>query len=568
MPQVAEKTFSSQKADFPYFRRVWKNVVTALLATSFVPLIVIGGGMYYYTAAVLKEKTLETLRTEVMHHKNTIDRFLAERVLDLKLLSENLTPEYLVQPGALESVFQSLQKQLSRFQDLGVIDHQGRHLAYIGPYELMTRNYKDAFWFKALETKPVYISDVFLGFRNSPHFIMAVKQPRKDGGFWVLRATVDSAYFNDLAAGLNLSPANDAFLINTKGLFQTKPRQGELMGASDLSNPEIWTGIRQQERNGRIRVMVWLEKVPWLCVVQVERSRVLADLYRVRNIGIFVLILGSMLIVMTVLLTTNHLIGRLEFKRRSLNALDQQLQHTSRQAVSAPMYTGFLLKIKDVLAGIDMAAQHLSDKAGRVSLTQGPEVEISGGLAQIRSRASQSRKSIDRFLNAVRPVEPVIMEIDVNELLDNLIELYDREFHFNNIRLQREYQKPAPVLRSDPSRLRQVIQNLILNAMTAIHRNGGIRLKTELEGELVRISVTDDGPGIPAENLEKIFDPRFTTKAEGMGLGLSICRQILQKLGGRIRAANAPDKGAVFTVELPVRVNRLLQNKDQAVSPA
>jgi len=76
MTQVADKTFFSQQTDFPYFRRIWKNVVVALLATSFIPLIVIGGGMYHYTATVLEEKTLEALRTEVTNHKNTIDQFL------------------------------------------------------------------------------------------------------------------------------------------------------------------------------------------------------------------------------------------------------------------------------------------------------------------------------------------------------------------------------------------------------------------------------------------------------------------------------------------------------------
>jgi len=554
MVQVTDKPASSQQADFPYFRRIWKNVVVALLATSFIPLIVIGGGMYHYTATVLRNKTLETLRTEVTHHKNTIDLFLEERIRNLKVLSKNMSPEHLIRPGALESVFQSLQAELPCFHDLGVIDDQGRHLAYVGPYELMTKNYKDTFWFKALEKEPVYISDVFLGFRNIPHFVMAVKQPRSDGGFWILRATVDSVFFNEVVAEINQAKKGDAFLINSDGIYQTVPKHaGQLMGPSNFTKLEPYAGIRQQEQNGLIKVMLWLEKVPWLCVVQVEQKEVFADLYRVRNIGIFVFILGSILIVLTVLLTTNYLIGRLETKRRSLNALDQQLQHSSRQASSVPMITGFMLKIKDAFAGIDLAAQDLQDRIRADLPPKEPVSDILNDLLQIQSRASHSRKSIDRFLNAVRPVEPMIMAIDVNELLDNLIELYDREFHFNKIRLVRNYHTPAPILRSDPSRLRQVVQNLILNAVTAIHREGTIRLKTEAADNRIRITVSDDGPGIPEENLDNIFDPHFTTKAEGMGLGLSICRQLVKKLGGRISVRNEPEKGVSFTVELPAR---------------
>jgi len=553
MTQVADKTVFSQQKDFPYFRRIWKNVVVALLATSFIPLIVIGGGMYHYTATTLREKTLEALRMEVINHKNTIDQFLAERIMDLKLLSNSLSPEYLVRPGALESVFQTLQKELPCFQDLGVIDDQGRHLAYVGPYELMSKNYKNTFWFKALESDPVYISDVFLGFRNIPHFVMAVKQQRSDG-FWILRATVDSAFFNDVVAHINLIKTGDAFLINKHGIFQTIPkRAGKLMGPSDFIKLEPYPGVRQREQSGQIQVMLWLEQVPWLCVVQVELEEVFADLYRVRNIGIFVFILGSILMIMTVLLTTNYLVGRLETKRRSIRTLDQQLQQTSRQASSVPMVTGFLLKIKDAFAGIDMAVHKLQDGIRENFPSGEPVNEISNGLAQIQSRASQSRKSIDRFLNAVRPLEPMIMEININEMLDNLIELYDRDLHFNKIRLVRNYHTPPPLLRSDPSRLRQVFQNLIFNAMTAVHQDGTISLRTDVADDRIHVTVSDDGPGIPEENLDKIFDPHFTTKTEGMGLGLSICRQIVKKLGGRIAVRNKPEKGISFTVELPAQ---------------
>jgi signal transduction histidine kinase len=206
-----------------------------------------------------------------------------------------------------------------------------------------------------------------------------------------------------------------------------------------------------------------------------------------------------------------------------------------------------------------MAAQKLQTRIREDFRPGEPVVEISTDMAQIQSRASQSRKSIDRFLNATRTLEPMIMEININEMLDNLIELYDRELHFNKIRLVRNYHTPPPLLRSDPTRLRQVIQNLIFNAMTAIQQDGNILLKTGAAEDWVRITVSDDGPGIPEENLDKIFDPHFTTKAEGMGLGLSICRQIVKKLGGRISVRNEPEKGAAFTVELPARFKHVAE---------
>ena len=142
MPAIAESPHFSRTRDFPYFRRIWKNVVVALLATSFIPLITIGGGMYYYSTTVLKQKTLESLRSKVVSHKETLDRFLTERTMDLKLISENLQMEELIRPGVLENVLDSLQKGLPYFQDLGIIDDQGRHLAYVGPFQLLSETTK------------------------------------------------------------------------------------------------------------------------------------------------------------------------------------------------------------------------------------------------------------------------------------------------------------------------------------------------------------------------------------------------------------------------------------------
>lgn len=552
MPEPNHPPPSPRQKDFPYFRRIWKNVVVALLATSFIPLILIGGGMYYYASRVLKQKTLEALHAEVQNHKELIDRFLVERTRDLKLLAKNIDRKNLIRPGALEHVFASLQKELPCFQDIGIIDDQGRHLAYVGPYSLITRNYKKTFWFKAVKERGIYISDVFLGFRNIPHFVIAVRETSPDG-FWILRATVDTDFFNAVVSGITRNDNGDSFLINRHGIFQTVPRRtGRLMGPSAFSNLNHFDGVRLKQKNGLLQVMVWLENVPWLCVVQDDSREIFRDLHRVRNIGIFAFILGSILIGFTVLLTTNYLIGRLESKRRNIQALDHQLQHTSRQASSMTLSKSMFTRLKDVLARIELNARQLQDLSGPPPDTGSPDARIFDGAGQIRSQAFSGRKAIDNFLNVIRPVAPMIREINVNELMDNLLDLFEREFHFSRIRLVREYQQPAVVIRSDPTRLRQVFQNLIFNAMNAIRLDGEISIRIGADNESLSVAITDDGPGIPDENLAYVLNPHFTTRPEGMGLGLSICRHILNKLGGQLSVENIPGKGASFRVRLPI----------------
>jgi two-component system NtrC family sensor kinase len=543
----------SQEKDFPYFRRLFNSIVVALLAASFIPLLVIGGGMYYHTVSILEQKTLTALDAEVSEHRDAIDQFLTERTIDLKNLSGILGFDYLADPGNLKKVFDTLQRQLPCFTDMGVIDDQGRHRAYVGPHDLLSKNYKETPWFKAITTKDFTISDVFLGFRNDPHFIIAVKQVTSEG-FWILRATVDTAYFEGIVAEILSKRDGDAYIVNGDGIFQTTPRWGgKIMGQSEVKHPERFEGVRLEERGGKIIMTAWLEKAPWLCVAEFKREDIYSPLRNVRTVGIFVFVLGTMLIALTVILTTNYLFSRLETKRRNIRFLDHQLQHSSRIASSMKLAPGFIGEINDTLSNIDLTITWADDLAQNDLSAEEKRRELRESLNQVKSEVIRARRTTEKFIKATQSTLPIIRDVKVDAILEEILELLDREFHFNRITVQRDYQYPLPPVQTDPSQLRQVFQNLIVNAVTAIGKDGVITLTTQGSEDRVSIRVGDTGPGIPEEKLEKIFDPLFTTKPDGTGLGLSIGASILKKLGGKISVKSEMGKGAVFTVDIPTR---------------
>ena len=547
MSDVPASFSKTKEKDYPYFRGVWNKVVVALTAASFIPLILIGGGMYYYATSALKEKTLTTLRMQVINHRDAIDQFLAERTMDLQVLAASLGMDSLITPGVLKGVFLSLRSAEGRscFTDLGIIDDQGRHLAYVGPYDLISKNYKDAPWFKAVMESDVYISDVFSGFRKVPHFIIAVKQTGNEGA-WIIRATIDTVYFDNIASQAPGKRSGDAFLINRSGIFQTTPRMGgQLMGQSEFTGLEPFKGVKLEERQGQIYATAWLKSVPWLSVAKIDQDEIFDSLRRVRNTGIFVFVLGAILILLTILLITNQLVSSLETKRRNIRFLDQQLRRTSYMASSMELSYGFFSEIKDNLANIDVATTWIHD------LTRVDEIEKS--LDQIKSEVLRSRKSIDKFLRFIRPGHPVITEVNINEILDDLLEFLSSELHLKNIKVKRDYQDQLPGIRSDQSKLRQVFQNIVLNAVSAVEKDGEISLTTSADKNGVTVTVVDNGPGIPEENIDKIFDPLFTTKPEGSGLGLAICLNILQRLGGGISVRSEEERGASFIIKLPFK---------------
>jgi two-component system NtrC family sensor kinase len=545
---------STRSGDFPYFRSLWNTVVVSLLAAAFLPLLVLGGVVTVYTHAVLKNEAANTLRVQVADHRDMIDQFLSERTADLKALAGSLGFRQLTEPEGIERAFRSLREGMPCFTDLGVIDGEGRHRAYAGPYDLMDRNYREHAWFApALETG-VYISDVYLGYRQVPHVIIAVGRRDADGT-WVLRATLDADFFDRFVARSAGELKVDAYLIDRRGVFQTRPQAaGDIMGQSRFGEQPRFEEVRIEDHGERIVALAWLKGVPWLSVVEVKRADVYASLQRVRWIVLLTLVLGVFLIVPTVLLTTNQMVLRLEAKRTSLQFLDRQLQQASKMASASRLSQGALEEITDSLANIHAASQWLRVLADRPPEGSVDPEEVRGTLEQIDAEIHRSEKAVKRGLDLARPSEgPACIDFDIQVLIAELLELMRRELHFKRIRVNREADAATATVCSDPEDLRQVLQNLISNAVAASPEGGTIEIRTERTENRLCVTVVDNGPGVPERDLAKIFEPLYTTKPDGLGLGLTISRTILDRLGGTLTVKNEPGQGAAFTVELPLK---------------
>jgi two-component system, NtrC family, sensor kinase len=555
MQTVARNQHKPGQKDFPYFRRLWRSIITALFLAAFLPLISIGGGMYYYAASAVKNQTLKSLSREVRQHQKTIDRFLSERVLDLRAISHSIDLEGVINPGTLAGIFRALQPTAEDhyYTDLGIIDQRGVHRAYVGPYDLIHRIYKDEHWFKTVMASDVYISDLFAGFRKVPHFIIAVKKTEDDQS-WIIRATIKADYFNKLIASTVVKEKGDALLVNQGGIFQCNPRNRErTMRPSGIRVPTHFDGIRIEESSDRIQVMVWLKSVPWLSVVQMDRKSLFEPLWRLRNVGFFVLVLGAILISLTVLLTTNYLVERLERKRSRIKRMDQHLRQANKMTLSLQLYKGFFQEMNEYLSNIASAAEWIGERNRDTLDPEKARKDIHDNLEQIQAEILWSKKTIHELMHFSLPVDAIVQPVNINDMLNDMVELFLRELYFNNIRIRMDYEDPLPTIRCDLSLMRQVFQNLLFNAFESIGKNGEICLTTRSLGDRIRITIADSGPGIPPGVDEDIFEPLFSTHPKKLGLGLSICRDILEKVGGSIHLETNVEKGVAFMVEVPLR---------------
>lgn len=210
---------------------------------------------------------------------------------------------------------------------------------------------------------------------------------------------------------------------------------------------------------------------------------------------------------------------------------------------------GYFRDIKDILGNIDTTAMVMAEEP---EVSTSPDLQSS--IAVVRSEVQRGQQAVERFLRYIEPQSPLIIEVDVHKLLDDLFQILDRELLFRSISIRRVFQADLPTVRSDSSKLRQVFLNIVINAVEAIDKDGEITLTSEVVENGLAVTVSDNGPGISAADLKRIFEPLWTTRSQGTGLGLPLCRQILEKLDGEITIQSALGKGTAVTVTLPLRL--------------
>jgi two-component system NtrC family sensor kinase len=230
--------------------------------------------------------------------------------------------------------------------------------------------------------------------------------------------------------------------------------------------------------------------------------------------------------------------------------MEQQLQLAGRLAAIGELAAGVAHELNNPLAAVQAFAQFLSERKDLDESTKS-DVET------IYKESQRATRITTNLLSFARKHKPEKGFISINEVVEKSLELHTYRIGVNNIEISMELDQELPRTMADFYQLEQVFVNIVTNAeqaMTEAHGGGKLLVKTRLVGELIQITFTDDGPGIPKDNLKSVFDPFFTTKevGGGTGLGLSICYGIVHEHGGQIRAESEVCGGAAFIVELPI----------------
>ncbi|MEJ2236133.1 MAG: ATP-binding protein [Syntrophobacterales bacterium] len=552
--------------DFPHYAEgperynlLRKNFVLIVCATAIIPLLLMAAINYYQYQSALKEEIVKPLSRLITNTKHTLELFLSERESTLRLLIRERTFEELSNQARLNFIFQSLRAEFPEFVDLGLIDSSGLQRSYVGPYELKGKNYRDQDWFQEVQLRGVYVSDVFLGYRKFPHFVIAIKRDTVEDDFYVLRATIDTEKFNQLISTISLRPGSDIFLIDREGVLQTPSRyHGNVLEKASLAVPPMSQEAvitRTKDKHGEhLLGYAYMRGANFILVLIKEPGEIMAGWFTLKTELLLVLVVSVAIILIVSLRATGLLVDRIREADQKRESCYIEVEHTAKLASMGRLAAGVAHEINNPLAIINEKAGLLKDLV-EFSKEYHDRKKLMAQVDSILRSVNRCREITHRLLGFAKRMDVKVDTIYLNELVQEVLGFLEKEAFHRNIEVTLNLAPDIAPISHDRGQLQQVFLNIINNAFEAVEDGGNITITTKenkTDPSTVEVSIADDGRGIHPDEIKHIFDPFYSRgKEQGTGLGLSISYGIVTKCGGDIKVESKLGKGSTFTVILP-----------------
>jgi two-component system NtrC family sensor kinase len=559
---------------FTNYRKIWLIGISVLVATALVPLLVVT--IIHYQLLQESVDSELKLRAERLtsNARRAVTFFLEERLNALRFTVNEIAYDQLSDPDHLAEILRNLKLGFGGLTDLSVIAYTGTQLAYAGPFNLEGRDYSNQRWFIECQKRHFYVSEIFRGYRDIPHIIIAVKSFRQDGSFFILRATLDTERLIQTLSSYETGAHAEIFLINRSGIVQTPSKYyGDIFQKMSFAVPaysqrtQVAMAEDDQRRSiiiGYAYISTQIADTPFILMVMKQKAGMMQVWQQFRtNINWFV---GSciLIILVVIILTCSYMVNKL-YRADKAKAETMALMEQSNQLASiGQLAAGVAHEINNPLALINETAGYVKDLF-LLKEQYRQDDELIGYIDDVLDAVERCGTITRQLLGFARKFEVKIQMVKLNEIISDVLGFHNKEAAYRNIKVYVDVPEDMPPIETDRGKLQQILVNLVNNAFQAVDDGCILDIQASRAGaDKVRISISDNGCGMPEENLPKIFEPFFTTKEgnKGTGLGLAITYGLVKKLHGDISVKSKVHEGTTFTITLPTRIQEeIIENE-------
>lgn len=412
----------------------------------------------------------------------------------------------------------------------------------------------------------------FLGFERKRHktgTIKGVAIPRTGGGAIIIQASIDKLFEYRQSFGLGTLGTLFAdisrdkgvryiVLQDTLGIVVASPNIGEmtriksdpfLIGAYNRGYGYRTISVNGEEVLEVVQSFVTGDRDFGLLRIGLTTQQIetiQANTIRHFTLLFFVALVSGAFVFLYVIQRQNYMLLNTEHDRilREVKIMEEETRRAERLASMGYLAAGVAHEIRNPLNSISLIVQQIKDE------TEDSNHEHAAMLTTVGSEITRIGSIIENFLRFAKPQNLSLSTVPLETIVGDVLDIVRIRAEVSGIRIDTDVERDAVCI-CDADQIKQALVNIVLNAIDAIGTDGVIAIGARLEPDCAVFAVEDTGGGIEKEILTKVFDPYFTTKDSGTGLGLSEVHRIVSAHGGRVRAENSGGGGAVFTIELP-----------------
>ncbi len=542
------------------FKRIWLLSFILTAGFAIVPLIFFAAIDYNLTYTSMDKDAVARTSRRASNSWRSVAFFLEARKNALSYVVSHTEFSQLSDPVYLSGVLADLRQSFGGFTDIGVINTAGDQIAYAGPYGLAGKNYAGQRWFDNVTEQGTFVSEVFMGFRNTPHIALAIRHQSEDGTVFILRATIEDQLKRIINQEDKLR-GSDVFLVNTRGVLQTPSDiYGDVLTSIPITLPPKSEETRTfridapHTKDKSIVAYRYIPDTPFVIMVMKPEKALMAPWHDSQMTLIKYLAVSITIILLWIWWLTTALVRGLETLDRKRAKYFHLAEYANKMASIGRLAAGVAHETNNPLAIINEKAGLMKDLIA-LSPEGSTDPRFEKLIDSILESVARCGRITKQLLNFGRHTHNELIPLKVKQVVEEVLIFLAKEAEFRSIGISMDVSDTLPKVVCDHGKLQQIFLNIINNALSAMDQGGKLEITAENTPEgFVSVAIADDGCGISDAHLEEIFEPFFSTKTAsgGTGLGLSITYGLVQELGGQIKVKSKENQGTTFTVLLPL----------------